>query len=188
MAVQIEYGGKVYGIQYVSTPQYFVADKEEKSLIEEVAKDIAFALNRIELEEEHERADEILRVSDIRYRSVFENTGTATLIIEDDMTISMANTEFERLSGYSKEEIEGKMKWTGFVVKEDLERMKEYHVKRRENEASAPIDYEFSFINKRGNKKNVFCKIGMISGTKRSVASWMDITDLKLAEKALKER
>lgn len=187
MAVQIEYGGKIYGILCVSTPKHFVAEEEEKSLLEEVAGDIAFALNRIELEEEHEQADEVLRASDRRYRSVFENTGTATFIIEDDMTISMANTEFERLSGYRKKEVEGKIKWTEFVIKKDLERMKEYHVKRRRNEAAAPTEYEFSFTDKKGNKKNIFCKIGMIPGTKRSVASWMDITDLKLAEQALKE-
>lgn len=42
------------------------------------------------------------------YKAIFEHTGTATIIIEEDTTISLANSEFEKLSGYSKEEIEGK--------------------------------------------------------------------------------
>jgi len=39
--------------------------------------------------------------SEEKYRTVFENIGTATIIIEEDKTISMANTQFEKLSGYS---------------------------------------------------------------------------------------
>ncbi len=73
-----------------------------------------------------------LKVSEAKYRAVFENTGTATIIIEDDTIISMVNTKFERLSGYSREEVEGKMRWADFAVEEDLDRMQEYHNKRRE--------------------------------------------------------
>jgi len=39
--------------------------------------------------------------SEEKYRTVFENTGTATIIIEEDKVISMANTQSEKLSGYS---------------------------------------------------------------------------------------
>ncbi|GAI15672.1 unnamed protein product, partial [marine sediment metagenome] len=62
-----------------------------------------------------------------KYRTTFENTGTAMAIIEEDTTISLVNHQFEILTGYSKEEIEGKKRWTEFVHEEDLERMKEYH-------------------------------------------------------------
>ena len=55
-------------------------------------------------------AERALRESKERYKTVFETTGTATVIIEDDKTISLANSTFEDLSGYSKEEIEGKKK------------------------------------------------------------------------------
>ncbi|GAF77060.1 unnamed protein product, partial [marine sediment metagenome] len=132
-------------------------------------------------------AETALQESEARYRSVFENTGTATVIVEEDMTISTANTEYEKLSGYSREELEGKMRWTQFIVKEDLERMKGYHVKRRENERSAPTEYEFRLVDRQGNKKDIFLKTGMIPGTKRSVASLTDITSLKQAESALLE-
>lgn len=187
MTVQLEHGGKVFGILSVSIPKHFLAEEEERSLLEEVARDIAFALHSIEMEEEREQAEEVLRESEKRYRSVFENTGAATFIIEEDMTISMINTKFERLSGYSKKEVEGKMKWTEFVAEEDLKRMKEYHFKRRKNERSAPTEYEFRFIDKNGSLKDIFCKIGLIPGTKRSVGSLMDITSLKQAEEALRE-
>ncbi len=44
----------------------------------------------------------------VKARMIFNATGTAAVIIEEDTTISLVNSEFETLSGYSKEEIEGK--------------------------------------------------------------------------------
>ena len=46
--------------------------------------------------------------SDKWYRHVFEKSGAASIIIEPDMTIAMANVEFEKLSGYSRAEPEGR--------------------------------------------------------------------------------
>ncbi len=127
-----------------------------------------------------------LRESQQRYRSVFENTGTATMIIEEDMTISMVNTEWEKLSGYSKKEVEGKKKWTEFVYKEDLERMEEHHRKRRGKGARALDEYEFRFFDRHGNIRDILGKTGVIPRTKGRVVSWLDITKRKQAEAELK--
>jgi len=118
MTIRLEHHQKVYGFISVSIPTRLASDQKEQSLFKEVAGDIAFALHDIELDEERKA----LQDSEERYRTIFENTGTATLIIEEDTIISMVNTQFEKLSGYSKEEIENKMKWTEFVLPEDLER------------------------------------------------------------------
>ena len=76
-------------------------------------------------------SDETLRASEVMYLTIFENTGTAIIVSEDDTTIYLANMQFQRLSGYSKEELEGKKNWTEFIVKEDLEKMLRYHHRRR---------------------------------------------------------
>ncbi|MBW1717917.1 MAG: PAS domain-containing protein, partial [Deltaproteobacteria bacterium] len=117
----------------------------------------------------------------------FESTGTAMVIIEEDTTISLANLEFAKLAGYSKQEIEGKKSWTEFVHREDLERMREYHRERREAEGRAPTQYEFRFVDKEGNIKDIFLTIDVIPGTKKSIASLMDITERKRAEEELQE-
>jgi len=132
-------------------------------------------------------AEEALSESESKYRTIFENTGTATVIIEEDTTISLANTEFEKLSGYSKEELEGKKSWTEFVVKDDLERMKEYHRQRRVRPDGAPRCYEFRFIDRGGNVKNILVDVAVIPGTGKSVASLLDITERKRMEEALRE-
>lgn len=128
-----------------------------------------------------------LAESEEKYRTIFENTGTATVILEEDTIISMVNTQFEKLSGYSKEEIENKMKWTDFVIPEDLERMKKYHIARRKAGEKPPTEYKFRFIDRKGKIKNIFLKVGIIPGTKKSIASLMDITESKQAEERLKK-
>jgi len=54
---------------------------------------------------EKREAEENLRESEERYRTTFESTGTATVIVEEDTTISLANMEFMKLCGYSREEV-----------------------------------------------------------------------------------
>ncbi len=48
---RLEYRKKIYGFIYVKVPYKFIDSREEQSLFNEVSKDIAFALYRMELEE-----------------------------------------------------------------------------------------------------------------------------------------
>jgi len=136
---------------------------------------------------EYQKIEGALVESEERYRTLFENTGTAMIIIEEDTTISMINKEGEKLSGYTKDEIENKMKWTEFIVPEDLERMKKYHSERKKAEDEAPTEYEFRLIDKKGRVKDIFVRIVVIPNTKKSIASLTDITKRKHAEERIKK-
>lgn len=135
---------------------------------------------------EEKKAEDSLRQSEDMYRAIFENTGAATIIVEEDMAISFANTEFSNMAGYSKDEIISSKKWSDFFAKEDTRRMKEFHIKRRQNPYSAPRNYEARFINREGEMRNIFLTVAMIPGTKRSVASLLDVTSRKVVEDELK--
>ena len=130
-------------------------------------------------------AEKELRIREERYRSVFEATGSATVIVEDDTTISLANSTFERLSGYSREEIENRMRWTDFVHPDDLERMTTYHNERRGGDSIVPDAYEFRFIDREGTIRHIYNQIGLIPKTRKKIAALIDITSRKLAEEAL---
>ena len=136
---------------------------------------------------ERKQKEEALRVSEDIYQTIFKTTGTAMVIDEDDMTISLANTEYERLTGYSREEMEGKCSWTEFIVKDDLVRIKDYHRLRRLDPGAAPKTYEFRLIDRKGNLKHIFATVALIPGTKKSLASLLNVTERKMAEEALIE-
>ena len=136
------------------------------------------AVRRRWAEEEMQRARDL-------YRSVFEHTGSATLIIEGDMTISLINSEAARLSGYSREEVEGKISWTTFVAPHDLKRLADYHRQRRAKPDSVPGTYEFQMVDRQGRRRDMHLTIGIIPGTDRSVASMIDVTDRKRFEEDL---
>ena len=133
------------------------------------------------------RTEAALKKSEQLHRSLFENTGTATFVIEDDFTISQVNAKCEELSGYSREEIEGLMKTTDFVAPEDLEQAVNYHFARREPGNEVPSEYELNMTNRQGDVKTVFIQLGLIPETKQSIASIIDITPRIKAEEALKE-
>lgn len=134
---------------------------------------------------ELKHAEEALRESENWYRTIFENTGTATVILDENTTIILANAEYEKLSGYTKNELEGKKSWTDFVVKEDLKRMIASHRQRRIVNNDVPKSYEFRFKDKKGHIKNIFLTVDIIPGTKRSVASLLDITERKQVEEVM---
>ena len=133
---------------------------------------------------QQKKVEETLLQSERKYRTIFENTGTATILIADDTTIAMVNTEYENLSGFSREDIEGKRSWTEFIVEEDLAKMIEYHYLRRDDSHSAPRNYEARLMNSRGEVRYCYLTVALIPETSQSIASLLDITERIDAEEA----
>ncbi len=121
-----------------------------------------------------------------RYRTIFENTGTATILIEADFTISACNLKFAQLVGLSQNDIEGLIKWPQFIHPHDLPAMKAYHNSRRIRSDAAPKSYEFRLIDHHRKMHHILLTIDMVPESFQSVASLMDITDRNRAETALK--
>lgn len=136
---------------------------------------------------ERKAAENALSRSEAHYRTIFENTGTATIIVGVDGLINMANKKSEELTGYKVDEIEKKMKWMDFVHHDDLEMMINYHQLRRNPDKNVPSEYEFRFLDKDKNEKQVMLFASLIPGTKDSVVSLMDITERKMSERAIKK-
>jgi PAS domain S-box-containing protein len=168
-------GDGIRNYRVVSSP---VLDREGR---------VTAAIEMVDDVTEHFQAQQALTDSEARYRAIFETTGTATMIVEEDTIISMVNAEFEKESGFSKAEIEGKRRWTEFVHSDDLEQMKAFHFQRRIDPESVPRSYEIRFRDRDGRIRNVNMTVSLIPGTKKSVASLMDITVRKQAEEKIKE-
>ncbi|MBP1929016.1 PAS domain S-box-containing protein [Methanolinea mesophila] len=168
----------IFGLHHCTHPHAWT--NKEQRLFTEIGRRLADGLSSMLLLSE-------LRESEKKYRTVFETTGTAMVVLEGDTTISLANSEFVRLSGFPREALEGKKHWTEFVLPEDLDRMKNQHMLRRENPEQALRQYEFRFLRGNGEVRDILLTVDIIPGTRKSVASLLDITARKEEERALKQ-
>ncbi len=134
---------------------------------------------------ERKKAEETLKESEENFRSMFENNSAAMAIIEPDTTMSMVNDEYCKLSGYSKQETIGSS-WTNLIPPEDIERLKEFNRRRMINASDAPDKYEFTIYNKKGEIRHALMSV-MFLRNKKLIASFLDITERKLAEEVLSE-
>ncbi|MCJ8500334.1 PAS domain S-box protein [Desulfatitalea alkaliphila] len=132
-------------------------------------------------------AEAALRDSEERYRTIFEHTATANIIVAGDTTILLANSNFERITGYARADVENKMSWTDFVVAEDLARMQQRHMQRRRDPGSVAGSYEFRGRIRSGEVRDFFMSVAMIPETSESVASLIDITDRNKAQQDLRQ-
>jgi len=133
---------------------------------------------------ERKRMEEELKEAKEQYMAIFEHTLTALCVIEADKTISLANKEFESMSGYSREELAGK-NWTDFIEAGDSERVRNYCDERRKGGAEACC--LFTLVSRDGALKYVNALIEPVPWENRCIASLLDITELKKNEETLRE-
>ena len=153
-----------------------------EDIIEKRTKELETTNLQLKMEiKKRKKISDRFKASKENYRSIFENTGTATLIIQEDDSISMINSEFEKLSGYSKYEILGKS-WTKLIFEDDLDRLMKYRKTRLTDPNSVPDQYEFRYKRKDGEIGNAYITISKLPETKQYIASVLDVTGLKKVE------
>jgi PAS domain S-box-containing protein len=124
--------------------------------------------------------------SDLRYQPLFEHTGVAILFVREDTTIALVNRGAERLSGYSKDELEGGMTWAQLIPDaDDLDRMRGYHRLRRIDPALAPDQYDATVRTRDGARRRTTIRVALVPGTTSSLISLVDISDRIAAEEAI---
>ncbi len=135
------------------------------------------------LEEKVKERTAELRESEMKYRTIFENTGAATIIVERDMTISLANSEFVNISGFEKNDIENIKSWLNFVDEKTQRKIRNGEVVTDEAKFDQTVpNFECKFIDKDHAQKDMLCAIAAIPGSDKSVVSLADISELKEAE------
>lgn len=93
--------------------------------------------------------EKILRESEEKYRMVVEHSLNAIYIIQDGKFIYV-NKSFEEITGYSTEEIVGKLSPNDLTFREDQE-MVQQNINARLTGKQKSIEYEFRIIRKDGN-------------------------------------
>ncbi|PKN19455.1 MAG: hypothetical protein CVU71_08080 [Deltaproteobacteria bacterium HGW-Deltaproteobacteria-6] len=134
------------------------------------------------------KTEQALQETQNSYQAIFENTGTAMGIADQDRNIILGNKKMEELTGYTKEELTGeKKRWDYFIIPSDIERLKNQNIKRLADPATASKHYECSINTKSGNIKNIYLTATIIPGTQKTLVSMVDITDRIKAEEQLQK-
>ncbi len=131
------------------------------------------------------RTEKVLTESQRKYRAIFENTGTAMVIVEKNSIISIANTRFCQFTGYQKSEIEGKMGLKEFVFPDDTEILVELEEINYKNTASQA--HELRIVDKQNEVKNVIVHAALIPEASQRVLSFIDITERVQVEQRLRD-
>jgi len=132
---------------------------------------------------ERKQAEEALRESEDRFRSVVENSHDSILIVDDNFRIIYVNDEVERLSGYSKQEMIGQ-DFRKFLAECSVPLVQDRYVRRLRGEG-VPAQYEFKTLRKNGEIGDVEIKTSYIvdrHGKMRIIAQLLDVTERKRIE------
>jgi diguanylate cyclase (GGDEF)-like protein/PAS domain S-box-containing protein len=128
-----------------------------------------------------------LRESETKYRTIFENTGTATIIVDRDRTISLANSEFVQISGYPRDQIETKKQWLDFIDQKSQRKLLSMMFEPSDEESPVNVikNFECLFIDREQHQRDILLTFETIPGISKSVVSLADVSQLKEAERQI---
>jgi diguanylate cyclase (GGDEF)-like protein/PAS domain S-box-containing protein len=119
--------------------------------------------------------------------AIFETSDCAMIVVEENGIISMANEKFERLSGFTKEEVENKKVWTEFFVGNKPTKIKRRSGLKKLNLQALQLNAETFFVDRESREKIVKINVKMLSATQRCVISMVDITEFNKANNEIKK-
>lgn len=114
-----------------------------------------------------------------RYRNIFYIIGAPMLVFDADDMILLVNREFERLTDYGRDKLEGKKNWMECIAEDDVDRLKSYQydiIKKNNHET---VDREFRIIDRNGTVKTVYLVIAILPGSDWGLVSFIDVTNLR---------
>jgi PAS domain S-box-containing protein len=184
----IHFQGRVCGTLNLGIIEVGCFQEREIELLEEVAQDISFALDKLDGDARRVQAEDALRKSEEQYRLLVETSNEGIWAMDGDHVTTYVNRAMAEMLGYKPSEIIG-TKVEEYFLPEDLsfhrERMKHRHAGQDEV-------YERRFRRRDGTSlwtlvsaKALKDDLGHFLG---SFAMFNDITERKQAEEALHQR
>ena len=173
-ATALRHDGKVLGQLGVSIPGGSAADDEERTLLAEVAADVAFALHTIEMER-------LQRESEERFKVITESSPDAIFLADRMGNYTYVNEAAAQLLGYSTDELL-KMSIVDLAVKA---RVQDYLQTFQELLVKGRLFVELELVRKNGTVVPVDLNAVLLP-TGETYGSCRDLTTRKQAEEALR--
>ena len=185
MSIRLQHEGRVHGVMTVSILRDRIDDEDERSLFEELAGDIAFALSRLESEAAKKEAVEALKESEDKYRTLVENLPQKIFHKDRNSVYVSVSENFARDLGIEPDEAKGKTDFN-FFPKELAEKYRADD--RRIVETGAMEELEEKYIHEGREvwvhtvKTPVKDENGRITGV---LGIFWDISDRRQAQEEL---
>ena len=181
-------GDKPFAVFTVYHEQADAFDEEAVGLLDEMSRDISFALNNFDRERERQSAEEALYLSEDKFSKIFHNSPNPISVsrLEDGKFIDV-NEAWRRIIGYSGQEAIGRTALELGVWANPEDRNKVVEALR---ESGHIRGVEFSFRTMAGNE--VMCLVSAekvaIQNEQCLVLVAQDISELKQAMETIQEQ
>jgi len=135
-----------------------------------------------------EQINSDIEASEEHYRLFFEHNDISMMFLSEDATITIINKEFEKLTGYTRQQVEGKMNCKELLLyEEDLDRIINFYSLSR-IEPTLPLNVYNTIIKTRhGDMRHIMFHVTMVPGKPYSLVTLIDMTETILSERALYE-
>ena len=156
------------------------------SLVRDANGDPQFSIIMVEDITERKEAEEKVRKSEEKYRTLIENIQDGVFVIQEGK-VQFINEFFPRIAGYEVEDVIGK-DFREFIAPEDMVRITDYYIRREAGE-KVPGENEFNIIHKdRKTRITVNMNIGFINyhGKVASMGTLKDITESRKARELIR--
>ena len=171
LIVPLKSKGKVVGTLCVAARGRRRFRRDEVELLTAIGNQIGVAVENARLYEQEREATRQLRVSEERYRDLFENANDAIWVHDLEGNITAANEASERLTGYTLEELRrtNKLNVSEFLSEESLNLAKEI---RRKLLADEPVaqPYEQHIIRKDNTNVVLMVTTNLVTEGRKPVA------------------
>ena len=127
-----------------------------------------------------------LKNSENRYRTIFEVSDNAMMLVDEHSTITMVNEQFGNLTGFPKESVENLKHWTDFFDEGERSKLEERLSQTEEGLLTPRHHFESIIVDKKGDTKVVYTNVKKFPDTNAWIVSMNDISDLKLAEQEIR--
>ena len=122
------------------------------------------------------QAEEALRTTELYYRTLFEHSGTAIAILDEDLKILQSNRNFSLLSGYSPGDITRVLAITALVPREDLQTVVDYFRLLYRGPDTVIPPFDARFITRDQLIRSLHVTIALIPTTGHCIASFIDLS------------
>ncbi len=135
---------------------------------------------------DYEKNKDVLKESIENYKAIFENAANPIVIYDYEGTILLVNRQFEKLSGYTKNELESSWSCFNFFLGESREKFTQDHYDMLAGNPFSGVHHlTLSTIN--AEERKLFVSVNHLPSSNRVIASMIDFTDYSIARKELRE-